>query len=238
MKYLEQANDHFPHHSPLTHSDFGYTNPMFLAPIVDPRLKLPPCLDQNKLGLNSILCALVHAIDTKVDVNEINTMKDGINFFKLHHQNIHFFHIYPDIHSIKASISKGFPVALTISVYESFESDLVTTTGVLCMPSEDEKCIGNHAILICGYSETYKSWIVRNSFGPNWGQNGYFTMPYEYSKFFTSNLWIIVSEQNISKLPIEKCVKMLCDKNNSFSINNDSENKDLNTKKILGLKTK
>ncbi len=29
----------------------------------------------------------------------------------------------------------------------------------------------NHAVIIVGYTE--KHWIIRNSWGPGWGENGY-----------------------------------------------------------------
>jgi hypothetical protein len=212
MKFLEQVVEDFPHHLPLTYSDFGYTNPLFIPPQVDSRLKLPPCLDQEKIGVSSIFCSLVYDHTTNKINEEIKTMEEGVRAIcDQNNKPMYAFQIYPEIYSMKASISKGFPISLSISLFESFSNDFVSQTGVVCMPLDDEKCIGNHAVLLCGYSDTHKFWIVRNSFGPHWGQSGYFTIPYEYKKYFSSNMWIVASPNSVERLPKEKQVKM--DKN-------------------------
>jgi len=49
-------------------------------------------------------------------------------------------------------------------VFHNYSSGVVTTSsgcGILI----------NHAVAIVGYSTTF--WIVRNSWGPNWGASGY-----------------------------------------------------------------
>ncbi len=38
--------------------------------------------------------------------------------------------------------------------------------------------MGGHAALAVGYDDASRTVAVRNSFGPDWGQGGYFTMPY------------------------------------------------------------
>jgi len=48
------------------------------------------------------------------------------------------------------------------------------------MPGIFDKAIGGHAVLLVGFKDSTKKFIVRNSWGPDWGDNGYFTLPYKY----------------------------------------------------------
>jgi C1A family cysteine protease len=81
---------------------------------------------------------------------------------------------------IKASLAEGMPSLFGFTVYEEFESDEVARTGILEMPGPDEAVMGGHAVLVLGYDDKTQRLIVRNSWGANWGQKGYFTMPYGY----------------------------------------------------------
>ncbi len=44
-----------------------------------------------------------------------------------------------------------------------------------------------------GYDDTSQSFVVRNSWGAGWGQQGYFTMPYAYltSVRLARDFWMI-----------------------------------------------
>ena len=46
------------------------------------------------------------------------------------------------------------------------------------MPDPSEKMIGGHAMLIVGSTDTH--FIVRNSWGAEWGDNGYCYIPLDY----------------------------------------------------------
>ena len=48
------------------------------------------------------------------------------------------------------------------------------------MPKKSERVLGGHAVLAVGFNDKQKRFIVRNSWGPGWGLQGYFTMPYAY----------------------------------------------------------
>lgn len=95
---------------------------------------------------------------------------------------------------MKGCLASGFPFVFGFSVYESFESDEVTKTGVVPMPDlANEKLLGGHAVVAVGYQESAQRFIVRNSWGTGWGMSGYFTMPYAYllDTHLTSDLWTI-----------------------------------------------
>ncbi len=81
---------------------------------------------------------------------------------------------------LKGCLASGYPFVFGFSVYEGFESEEVAKSGVVNMPQPNEKQLGGHAVLAVGYDDSQQRFIVRNSWGPAWGMNGYFTIPYAY----------------------------------------------------------
>jgi C1A family cysteine protease len=81
---------------------------------------------------------------------------------------------------MKGCLAAGYPFVIGFTVYEGFESDAVTRTGVVPMPSRREHVLGGHAVLTVGYDDKESRFRMRNSWGTDWGMKGYFTMPYAY----------------------------------------------------------
>jgi len=61
------------------------------------------------------------------------------------------------------------------------------------MPTDNDKILGGHAVMAVGYNEKEKVFIIRNSWGVNWGDQGYFYMPYKYmtNKNLCSDFWVV-----------------------------------------------
>jgi C1A family cysteine protease len=93
----------------------------------------------------------------------------------------------------KGCLASGYPFVFGFTVYESFESPAVAQSGNAPLPASGEKSLGGHAVLAVGYDDTAQQFIVRNSWGPAWGQAGYFTLPYAYltDPGLASDFWTI-----------------------------------------------
>ncbi len=85
------------------------------------------------------------------------------------------------LEDLKSSLAAGWPVVIGMSVYPYMESEEMASSGVLKMPAANEKSLGGHAVLCVGYNDATQSLLIRNSWGTDWGQQGYFWMPYAYA---------------------------------------------------------
>jgi C1A family cysteine protease len=89
-------------------------------------------------------------------------------------------------------LAAGFPFVFGFTVYEGFESADVAKTGIVNMPTAKEKALGGHAVMAVGYDKINRRILVRNSWGDQWGQKGYFTLPFDYlTRKLSDDFWTI-----------------------------------------------
>jgi len=98
-----------------------------------------------------------------------------------------------DLNTMKSCLAEGFPIVLGASLYSSFENDSVASTGVVPMPRKNESIIGGHCFVIEGALDSVQRFICCNSWGTDWGEGGYFSIPYSYllNPDLASDLWMI-----------------------------------------------
>jgi len=104
---------------------------------------------------------------------------------------IESYHRLQTLNEMLNCLADGFPFVFGFTVYESFESLKVAQTGIAPMPKKSERALGGHAVMAVGYDQKQKRFIVRNSWGTQWGQAGYFTMPYQYLETLADDFWTI-----------------------------------------------
>jgi C1A family cysteine protease len=111
------------------------------------------------------------------------------------------------LNQMKGCLAAGYPFVYGFTVYESFESPAVANTGAAPMPSPSEKVLGGHAVVAVGYDDSSQVFISRNSWGPTWGMQGYFTIPYAYltDNNLSDDFWTIrLVAKNAAQLAAEK----------------------------------
>ena len=111
------------------------------------------------------------------------TKKPPASVYKVasYHQALTYARVDQTEAAMEQCLAQGFPIVFGFAVYSSFETQAVAKTGLMPIPAKQEKDLGGHAVLIVGYNRVKRHFIVRNSWGPDWGDKGYFYMPYAYA---------------------------------------------------------
>ncbi len=109
------------------------------------------------------------------------------------HPAVQYSRVMQDAGQMKACLAAGFPFVFGFTVYESFEGDAVAKSGMVEMPSATETEVGGHAVMAVGYNDSVQRFLVRNSWGSEWGVGGYFTIPYAYltDGELADDFWVI-----------------------------------------------
>jgi C1A family cysteine protease len=107
---------------------------------------------------------------------------------------------------VKTHLASGLPSVFGFTVYSSIVQ--AATTGRIPYPGLGEKVLGGHAMLVVGYDDnlvitntntgarTKGALLVRNSWGPAWGDHGYGTLPYDYiSHQLAVDFWSMLKQE-------------------------------------------
>ena len=119
----------------------------------------------------------------------------------------------PNLDTMLACLGiQGFPFGFGFSVPQSMMSSAVAQSGILPMPADGESFVGGHAVLAVGYDKKKQigasvgALLVRNSWGPGWGLQGNFWMPFDYINHgLADDAWTIrrteLQDENPTKTP-------------------------------------
>lgn len=79
---------------------------------------------------------------------------------------------------LTAALSEGYPVGISLRVYDNLGKD----GAFILHPADNPEAVeeGWHAMVVVGYSEENACYIVRNSWGREFGEDGYCYIPASY----------------------------------------------------------
>ncbi|TMI69218.1 peptidase [Candidatus Bathyarchaeota archaeon] len=96
------------------------------------------------------------------------------------HKALEYQRLKQNLNHFQACLASGHPFIAGLKVFKSFEKHQIRHTGRGRLPRPGERPVAWHAVLVVGYNDNDRRFILRNSWGKNWGLKGYFTLPYEY----------------------------------------------------------
>ena len=117
-----------------------------------------------------------------------------------------------NVQRIKQYVVNGYAVDFGFEVFSSY-TDSNSNGGIFPYPSPNESIVGGHSILIVGYDDSKVAknhrdgntktgcFLIRNSWGTSWGDQGYGWFPYEYfmprfnGDVLADDAWSITSEE-------------------------------------------
>lgn len=92
---------------------------------------------------------------------------------------------------IKSCLLEGFPVIIGFTCFNTLYNPSVERTGDILSPTRKDYIIGGHCVLVTGYNDATQRFEIQNSWGTNWGDKGYGSIPYTYleNSMYAGDFW-------------------------------------------------
>lgn len=126
--------------------------------------------------------------------------------------------IIPSVDDIKASMCKYGAITAAVAATPAF---IAYGGGVF---NERSNTQINHAVTLVGWDDSKGAWLLRNSWGTNWGEDGYMWIEYGSNSIGSYASWLMVEEDasasNNNTNNNDPVVKSFSERN--FRVTNDS----------------
>lgn len=131
--------------------------------------------------------------------------------FAQNYQSVRYYRLDPAgtapskvVESIKKYLAAGLPSMFGFTVYSSIPA-IGAGTGDIPFPESGDSVLGGHAIDAVGYDDGKKignkngAFLIRNSWGTDWGEFGYGWLPYAYVEAGIANdFWSLIRAEFVN----------------------------------------
>lgn len=140
----------------------------------------------------------------KDDCNKTPNQKHQNAAQNNHYEVRDFFTLYASntsnnekVNQVKLSISEGKPVIVGMTIRENFKN--LRKGDEFWYPEiGDKTAVGGHAMVVIGYDEEKEAFEVMNSWGTQWGNNGFFWIKYkDFGKYCVYGYQLLVGKKMI-----------------------------------------
>ena len=90
---------------------------------------------------------------------------------------------------VRDALDRGQPVVLGVRLYTTWHGP--GGDGLIAMPASGARDLGGHAVLVVGYRDN--DFIVQNSWGSDWGEDGFAYLPGDYVDHFAVAAWSLAT---------------------------------------------
>jgi C1A family cysteine protease len=102
---------------------------------------------------------------------------------------------------IMTALARGYPVIVGLEIFLGFQ-EISESNPVVAMPDEKIVSLGGHAVAIVGYDQERQQYLIKNSFGTSWGQEGYAWITFGYADLYAFDSWIFdINDQITATVP-------------------------------------
>lgn len=93
-----------------------------------------------------------------------------------------------NVNKIKKALCKYGALGTTVTVTSAFQA---YTSGIF---NENSSASINHAVTIVGWDDNKNAWLIKNSWGTNWGENGYMWIDYKSNRIGSHTYWVVAKK--------------------------------------------
>jgi hypothetical protein len=105
-----------------------------------------------------------------------------------------------DIQVLKSVLANGEVIAIAVPIYRSFYY-VTASDPVVPVPSPGESMYGGHAMTVVGYDDSVGGFLTANSWGADWGLNGYCYLSYDFVADYAWEAWAVVDAEGPTTTP-------------------------------------
>jgi C1A family cysteine protease len=86
--------------------------------------------------------------------------------------------------AVKEALKRG-PLVTNMTVYNDF---MTYTSGIY--KSVSNEVAGGHVVSLVGFNDLERYWVIRNSWGPGWGEGGFARISYDDKSGIAESTWL------------------------------------------------